>query len=116
MNVEENYKRLFKGRIGSNDAKLISEDMSFEDLVDIDALQKGLPPAYSDEQRYESNDEIIIPLKKGMEIDGKKQFSAFADVFDGGTSFLLDDDLIDALEDLDIDEYDFKSEMEEYLF
>ncbi len=25
MNLQENYKRLFKGRIGSNDSKLISE-------------------------------------------------------------------------------------------
>ena len=70
-----------------------------------------------DSKMFSNEDEIVIPLKKGMEINGKTEFYATADVFDGGTSFLLDDDLVDGLEELGIDEYDFRTEMEEdYIF
>lgn len=120
MNLQENYKRLFKGRIRSNDSKLLSEAQGFADIVDVEEFQKQnyIKDRHDDAVKYDStmfdnSEEIVIPLKKGMEINGKTEFTATADVFDGGTSFLLDDDLVDALEELGIDEYDFKTEMEE---
>ena len=124
MNLQENYKRLFKGRIRSNDSKLLSEAMGFADIVDVQEFEKQnyLKDRYDDAVKYDSTmfdneDEIVIPLKKGMELNGKTEFTATADVFDGGTSFLLDDDLVDALEELGIDDDDFRQEMEEdYIF
>ena len=118
MNLSENYKRLFKGRIRSNDSKLLSEAQGFADIVDVQEFIKVNDLNNRDEmQMFSNEDEIVIPLKKGMELNGKTEFTATADVFDGGTSFLLDDDLVDGLEELGIDEDDFRTEMEEdYIF
>jgi hypothetical protein len=118
MNLQENYKRLFKGRIRSNDSKLLSEAQGFADIVDVQEFIKVNDLNNRDEmQMFDNEEELIIPLKKGMELNGKNEFIADVDVFDGGTSFLLPNDLVDALEELGIDEDDFKEEMEEdYIF
>lgn len=48
MNLQENYKRLFKGRIGSNDAKLIKENANPEVAKAYSAVY-SLTDEYGDE-------------------------------------------------------------------
>ena len=90
-------------------------DMSFDTIVDVPALLKVNDiDDRDDEQMFTDEEEIEIPLKKPL--NGKNVYYAEADVFDGGTSFRLDQELVDALESANIDEYDFKESLEEALF
>ena len=91
------------------------DDMSFDTIVDVPALLKVNDiDDRDDEQMFTDEEEIEIPLKKPL--NGKNVYYAEADVFDGGTSFRLDQELVDALESANIDEYDFKESLEEALF
>jgi hypothetical protein len=115
MNLQEQYKRLFKSRSSSNDSKLLSEAKGFEDIVDVqkfirvnDLKNRG------DYNKFENEEELVVPFKQS--INGENEFYADVDVFDGGTSFRLDKDLVDALNNMGVDEDDFREEMEMLAF
>ena len=116
MNLQEQYKRLFKSRLSSNDSKLLSEAKGFADIVDVQKFIRVNDLKNRDDmQKFDDGEELMIPLKKS--INGKNEFVADVEVFDGGTSFTLPNDFVDALNSMGIDEYDFASEMEEdYIF
>jgi hypothetical protein len=116
MNLQEQYKRLFKSRTSSNDSKLLSEAKGFEDIVDVQKFIRVNDLKNRDEmEMFEDGEELVIPLKKS--INGENEFYADVDVFDGGTSFRLDKDFVDALNSMGIDDIDFVREMEEdYIF
>lgn len=65
MNLQENYKRLFKGRIGSNDSKLIKE----EDYEGLPSHVKELQAAYGRVYQLtdEYNDEPLEVLDQYVE-------------------------------------------------
>jgi hypothetical protein len=115
MNLQEQYKRLFKSRTSSNDSKLLSEAKGFEDIVDVQKFIRVNDLKNRDEmEMFEDGEELVIPLKKS--INGENEFYADVDVFDGGTSFRLDKDLVDALNNMGVDEDDFREEMEMLAF
>jgi hypothetical protein len=115
MNLQEQYKRLFKSRTSSNDSKLLSEAKGFEDIVDVQKFIRVNDLKNRDEmEMFEDGEELVIPLKKS--INGENDLYADVDVFDGGTSFRLDKDLVDALNNMGVDEDDFREEMEMLAF
>ena len=60
--LKEQYARLFKGRPMSNDAKLIKENVDFEQYIDVDKMQQINRYDDRDSQSmYEDQEEIIVP-------------------------------------------------------
>ena len=84
MNLRENYKRLFKGRIGSNDSKLISEAMVKVDSGEVNGMDRTASGTYS------SFATGVILKKWKLETD-----DGFTSIFVNGKSIDDDDPMYD---------------------
>ena len=100
--LKEQYARLFKGRVSSNDAKLINEDVDPGEYIDVDKMRKlNRYDLRDDHDMYEDGEKIIVPLKKP--IQGKKEFTATVYADDGYTSFTFEEKDEEAMESVGID-------------
>ena len=113
--LKEQYARLFKGRVSSNDVKLIKESADFEQYIDVDKMRQINRHDDRDSQSmYEDGEEIIVPLKRP--IGGKKELKSTVYKDDGFTSFSFEDEDIDVMNAVGIDEDDLSEFMEENMF
>ena len=88
--LKEQYARLFKGRVSSNDAKLINEDVDPAEYIDVNKMQQINDVDKRGEiNMYEDGEKITVPLKKP--IDGKREFIATVYADDGYTSFTFEE-------------------------
>ena len=109
MNLQENYRRLFKGRIRSNDSKLLSEANKVEITDhDDDREEMDYDDEY-DETTYEG-ELIFTGTINGMKFTAKKEYlddgAIFTSVHDEDDNNLEDeefgnmyDDIMDAIND-----------------
>ena len=70
MNLQENYKRLFKGRIRSNDSKLISEAMVKVDSGEVNGMDRTASGTYGSKKwKLETDDGFTSIFVNGKSID-----------------------------------------------
>ena len=114
--LKEQYARLFKGRVSSNDAKLINEDVDPAEYIDVNKMQQINDVDKRGEiNMYEDGEKITVPLKKP--IDGKREFIATVYADDGYTSFTFEEEDEKAFESVGIDTLnDLDAFMEESMF
>ena len=93
MNLQENYKRLFKGRASSNDAKLIKEELELDDPVSVTFDRPGQINAPTEMGQENLPIDSITLLFWG----GFINLNAFVD---GAMDYYGDDDFLSQLIDM----------------